>query len=93
MCEDEIIIMSTLQKYIFNWYHNYFLHPVMDRMEEIIWQHLCWTSTNQVFRNYASNCDTCQRKQLLNQKFGEVPDAVDEEIKLGKIYVYLIGPY
>ena len=42
-CKDEIFIRSKLQGYVVHCYHTYLLHPGMDRMEAVIFQHLHWT--------------------------------------------------
>ena len=39
-CEDKIFISSIIQSYILHWYHEYLLHPGMDRTEAMIFQHV-----------------------------------------------------
>ena len=39
-CKDKIVIPSKLQSYAVHWYHTYLLHPVMDRTEAMIHQHI-----------------------------------------------------
>ena len=41
-CDYNIVILSILQSYALHWYHMYLLHPVMDKTEAIIFQHLYW---------------------------------------------------
>ena len=41
-CEGKIVITLILQGYIPHWYHTYILHPGMDIMEAIIFQHFYW---------------------------------------------------
>ena len=43
-CEDNIFIPLILQSFMLHWYHTYLLHPVMDRTEAMIRQHLYWLS-------------------------------------------------
>ncbi len=38
----KIVVPSTLQKQVLNWYHSYLLHPGMTRTEETIIQHFYW---------------------------------------------------
>ena len=42
MYEDNIFIPSIIKSYVLHWYHIYFLHPGMDRTEEMIRPHLYW---------------------------------------------------
>ena len=37
---DKIVIPQQLQRYLVKLYQNYLLHPVLDRMEAVIHQHL-----------------------------------------------------
>ena len=39
-CENKIVIPQKLQSYVLHWYHTYLLHPIMDREEAMICQHL-----------------------------------------------------
>ena len=61
-CEDKISIPLIIQRYISHWYHTYLLHPVMDRMEEMIFHHLYWTGIIKPIRMEVNSCDTCQCK-------------------------------
>ena len=63
MCKDKIVIPSTLQSYVLHWYHMYILHPVMDRTEAMIFQHLYWPGIRYSVQKEVSNFDTCQPSQ------------------------------
>ena len=39
-CEDNIVILSIIQKYVLHWYHTYLLNIVMDITEAVMSQHL-----------------------------------------------------
>ena len=41
-CEDNIVILSILKRYVLHWYHTYILHPGIDITEAMICQHLYW---------------------------------------------------
>ena len=41
-CEDNIVILLKIQKYVSHWYHTYLLHPGMDQTEAMICQHFYW---------------------------------------------------
>ena len=71
----------------------YLLHPVMDRTEAMIFQHLYWPDNIDVVQKEVSNCDTCQRTKLSNKKYGTLPVKLAEEIPWNKLCVDLIGTY
>ena len=62
-CKDKIFILSKIQCYVLHWYHMYILHPVMDRTEAMIFQHLYWPGIRYSVQKEVSNCDTCQHKK------------------------------
>ena len=70
MCKDNIVIPPKLQSYVLHWYHTYLLHPIMERMEAIIHQHLYWTDIRDSVRKEVTNCDTCKRTKLSNKNMG-----------------------
>ena len=72
-CYDKIVILSRFQSYILHWYHTYLLHPVMDRTEAIIFQHLYWPSIIKAVRKELTNCDTSQRTKCSNIKYDKLP--------------------
>ena len=39
-CKDKVIFPLILQNFVLNWYHTYIIHPVTDRTESMIRQHL-----------------------------------------------------
>ena len=91
-CKDNIVILSKLQSYVLHWYHMYLLHPGMDRMEAIIFQHLYWPNIINAVQKGVPNFDTCQLTKQSNKKSGKLPAKLSEEIPW-KICIYLIGTY
>ena len=77
-CEDKVVILSKLQGYVLNWYHTYLLHPGMDRMEAIIFQHLYWPDIIDYVWKEISKSDTCQCTKRSNKKYGELPAKLAE---------------
>ena len=63
-CEDNIVILPILQKYVLHWYHTYLLHPGMDRTEAIICQHFYWPVIRESAPKEVRNCDTLQNTKL-----------------------------
>ena len=72
LCEDKIIIMSILQNYVLNWYHNHLLHPGMDRAEAMIWQHLYYYGIRNYVQKEVIICETCQRTKRSNKKIWSI---------------------
>ena len=66
-CEDNIVILPILQKYVLHWYHTYLLHPGMDRTEAIICQHFYWPVIRESAPKEVRNCDTLQNTKLWNK--------------------------
>ena len=56
----------------------YILHPGMDRTEAMIHQHLYLPDIRDSVRKEVTNCDTCQRTKLSNEKDDKLPAKVDE---------------
>ena len=91
--KDKIGLPQKLQKYLVKWYHTYLLHPVLDRTEAIIIQHLYLTGIkDSVYREFTF-CDICQRTEWSIIKYGKFPEKLAEETLRKKLCVYLIGPY
>ena len=93
MCRGKIVIPLKLQSYVLNFHHAYLLHPVIDRVELMICQHLYWPSIRESIRKEVSNCDTYQFTKRSNKQSGKLPAKVDEEIPWNKLCVDLICPY
>ena len=78
-CEDKIIIMSKLQKFVLHWYHTYLLHPGMYITEVLIWQHLYCTGIRPAIWKEVTNSDTCQCTKWPNKKYGKLPANLSEK--------------
>ena len=39
-CKDKVVITSIIRSCVLHWYHTYLLHPVIDRTDAEIFQHL-----------------------------------------------------
>ena len=42
MCKHKQLLFKKIQEYLVNWYHTYILHTGLEKMEEMIRQHLYW---------------------------------------------------
>ena len=66
MSEGKIVIPSIIQICVLHWYHMYLIHPVMDRMEAVILQHLYWPVIINSIRKKVTNSDTFQHTKQSN---------------------------
>ena len=66
-CKDNIVIPSKLQSYVVHRYHTYLFHPVMDRTEAMIRQHLYWPDIIDAVQKEVISCDIFQRTKLSKQ--------------------------
>ena len=92
-CNDKIVILSILQSYVLHWYHTYILHPVMDRTEANIFQHLYRPNIKYSLWKEVTNYDTFRHTKRSNKKYGKLPAKEVEEILWNKLCVDIIGPY
>ena len=90
---DKIVIPTTLQTHITQWYHTYLCHPGETRTEKTIRQHFTWTNLRNTVHNICQKCDTCQRTKKSIKKYGLLPEKEAEAIPWEKLCVDLIGPY
>ena len=51
MFKDKIAIPPILQSYVLHWYHTYFLYPIIDRTEAMIFQHFYCPDIRDAVRN------------------------------------------
>ena len=92
---DQIVIPRGLRARVIEWYHQYLLHPGVNRTEETIRQHLWWSKMRNDIVTYVTKCPTCQQnKKHYNQKqYGLLPEKEAEANPWDKLCVDLIGPY
>ena len=75
------------------WYHEYLLHPGIDRTVGTISQHLyCANIKNDVI-SHLRTCDLCQRFKKQKKKYGHLPEKTAEGEPWEQLCVDLIGPY
>ena len=89
----KMVIPSTLQKRIIDWYHSYLGHPGINRTEETISQHLWWPKMRDQITTAVKVCPICQRNKKQRKKYGHLPPKEAEAIPWDKLCVDTIGPY
>ena len=91
--KNKIVISQQLQRYVVKWYPTYVLHPVWDRMEAMIRQHVYWPDIGKDVQKEVIECDVCQRTKQSTKKYVKNPAKLAEEILWNKLCVDLIGHY
>ena len=91
--DGRIVIPTVLCKRVLQWYHEYLLHPGINRTVETISQHLYWPTLRDDVKSYIKTCDRCQRFKKQRKKYGHLPEKIAEGEPWDKLCVDLIGPY
>jgi len=89
----KMVIPSSLQQRIIDWYHSYLGHPGINRTEETISQHLWWPKMRDQITTAVKVCPICQRNKKQRKKYGHLPPKEAEAIPWDKLCVDTIGPY
>ena len=69
----KMVIPSSLQKRVIEWYHTYLSHPGINRTEETIGQHLYWPKMRDQITHAVTSCPICQRNKKQRKKYGHLP--------------------
>ena len=94
ICKDnKIVIPSTLQQRIVEWYHVQLCHPGQTRTEATINQHFTWKGLRKQVQAVCSTCHTCQMTKVSAKKYGHLPEKEAEAQPWERLCVDLIGPY
>ena len=88
-----MVIPQFIQTFVVKWYHTYLLHPGLDQTEEMIRQYSYWPSIREAVHGEVTRCDVCQRTKLSINKYGKLPDKLEEETPGNKLRVDLLWPY
>ena len=89
----KIVIPSSLQDRVVDWYHHYLAHPGINRTEETIGQHLWWEKMRDHITHTVQTCAICQRNKRRHKKYGYLPEKEAEAIPWDRLCVDLVGPY
>lgn len=89
----KIVIPASLRRRVVEWYHNYLLHPGLNRTEETIQQHLMWKRMRDDIRKYVSQCQVCQKNKKQTKRYGHLPAKEADAIPWERLCVDLIGEY
>ena len=88
----KMLIPSSLQKRVIDWYHSYLGHPGINRTELTINQHLWWPKMRNQITKSVQLCPICQRNKRQRKKYGYLPPKEAEAIPWDKVCVDTIGP-
>ena len=94
--KDKIVVPTSLQKRMVEWYHDTLCHPGMTRTEQTLRQHFWWKTLREDVQQHCSSCDVCQRTKATYAKYGHLPEKVAEgepweKLCVDMIYLYKIS--
>ena len=91
--KDKVVIPLSLQTRMVTWYHEYLMHPGINRTERTIRQHFTWPSLTTDVTRIVGKCNTCQITKTNKRKIGHLPpkEAGCEPWEI--LCIDLIGPY
>jgi hypothetical protein len=90
---DKIVIPSTLQRRVVEWYHSVLSHPGETRTEQTLRQYLWWNNLRNDVHDVCTKCHICQKTKRTNKKYGHLPAKEAESTPWDVLCVDLIGPY
>jgi hypothetical protein len=90
---DKIVIPSTLQRRVVEWYHYVLCHPGETRTEQTLRQYLWWNNLRNDVHDVCTKCHICQKTKRTTKKYGHLPAKEAESTPWDVLCVDLIGPY
>jgi hypothetical protein len=90
---DKIVIPTTLQRRVVEWYHETLCHPGETRTEQTLRQYLWWPNLRNEVHEVCTKCHLCQKTKRTGKKYGHLPPKEAETIPWDVLCVDLIGPY
>ena len=91
--KNKVVIPQSLQTRIATWYHEWLMHPGINRTEQTIRQHFTWPSLTADVTKLVNTCQTCQKTKKNKRKMGHLPPKKAEVEPWDVLCVDLIGPY
>jgi Integrase zinc binding domain/RNase H-like domain found in reverse transcriptase len=91
-CNDKIVIPSTLQKRVVEWYHSVLSHPGETRTEQTLRQYLWWNNLRNDVHDVCTKCHIFQKTKRTTKKYGHLPVKEAESTPWDILCVDLIGP-
>ena len=94
MYKEKIYIPPSLVKELLTFYHDFFLHPGINRMIATISQHYAWPSMNAQIKTMVMNCEHCQKNKVSTNKHHGLIPLIEQEhfTPFQKIHIDCIGP-
>ena len=91
--EGKIVVPTTMQQSLAQWYHDTLMHPGETRTELTIGQHYYWKNMRDTIKRICSTCRICQLTKPRLRKFGQLPEKEADAIPWKQLCIDLIGPY
>ena len=70
---DKIVIPTTLQRRVVEWYHETLCHPGETRTEQTLRQYLWWPNLRNEVHEVCTKCHLCQKTKRTSKKYGLLP--------------------
>ena len=89
----KIVVPTSMQKRMVDWYHDVLMHPGETRMELTIGQHFYWSKMRTTIQGLCRRCRTCRLTKKTTVKYGKLPPKKPDVLPWDNVCVDLIGPY
>jgi transposase InsO family protein len=92
--QGKIVIPSSLQGRIIEWYHKYLAHPGETRMEATLRGLYTWPNMRAQIQYHVRKCRQCQLGKGTTKKYGHLPAKdIEKSEPWNRVNVDLIGPW
>ncbi len=91
--EGKIVVPTSMQQRLAQWYHDTLMHPGETRTELTIGQHYYWKNMRKTIQHICGRCQVCQLTKVRTRKYGNLPSKEAEVIPWKQVCIDLIGPY
>jgi hypothetical protein len=94
--EDKIVVPTSLQRRVVQWYHERLMHPGETRTELTIGQHYYWKGLRNTVLEVCAKCLNCRLNKPTARQgkaYGHLPEKEADSIPWKTCCIDLIGPY
>jgi Integrase zinc binding domain len=90
---NKIVVPTSLQKRLIQWYHNNLLHPGIRRTIKTIQQNFWWQNMTKHIEDFILKCPTCQHKKKSTKKYDLLPTKTHNPQPCHTVCVDLADPW
>jgi RNase H-like domain found in reverse transcriptase/Reverse transcriptase (RNA-dependent DNA polymerase)/Integrase zinc binding domain len=91
--KDRIVVPSSLQPRIIQWYHDNLCHPGSLRTYKSIQAHFHWKTLSPDVKAFCTKCTVCQQYKKNTQQYGLLPTKIQSVIPWHTVCVDMMGPW